>query len=508
VAVLDAEKTVTEPLRLVGKRIKRADSPERLTGVVRYTGDLFLPGLLHARLVRSPYAAARIVKVDPEATLASPGVVRVLTAGELPVRNLRANVDNRTILLAHERTTYVGQPVAVVLAETEAAAEDGAAAVEVEYEPLPTTLDMLRALEPDAPAVLARTEVSEEELAMHGAAAGASKQAKPTAPNISSQQRYKLGDVEAGFREAAVIVEREYRTAWVHQSYIEPQVCAATVDPLGRLVVYACTQAMFRTRDTIEAGFREAAVIVEREYRTAWVHQSYLEPRVCAATVDPLGRLVVYACTQAMFRTRDTIASVLGKAPADVRVVAMPVGGGFGGKFGLIEPLVAACALACGRAVRLAYTRVDDLSAGCPAPSSLFRVQAGVRADGTFAALKAEVVFDAGAKPGAPAAHAALCLAVFYRWDNLDITATEVVTHKTPPARATSGPTELRGRRPACPRVSTRLSRSTSASWSWQDRTKAWASRWVAGLAAPSRRRRCVGWSRTAHSRSRSARWI
>jgi CO/xanthine dehydrogenase Mo-binding subunit len=372
VAVLDVDKT----LRLVGKRIKRADSPERLTGAVRYTGDLFLPGLLHARLVRSPYAAARIVKVDAVAALALPGVVRVLTAGELPVQNLRANVDGRTMLLAHERTTYVGHPVAVVLAESEAAAEDGAAAVEVEYEPSPSTLDMLRALEPDAPAVLAKTEVSEEELAMHGAAAGGSKQAKPGAPNVSSQQRYKLGDVEAGFRDAAVIVEREYRTAWVHQSYIEPQVCAATVDPLGRLVVYACTQAMFRTRDTI--------------------------------------------------------AAVLGKAPAEVRVIAMPVGGGFGGKFGLIEPLVAACALACGRSVRLTYTRMDDLSAGCPAPSSLFRVKAGVRADGTFAALKAEVIFDAGAKPGAPAAHAALCLAVFYRWENLDIEATEVVTHKTP----------------------------------------------------------------------------
>jgi len=374
VAVLDVDKT--HLLRLVGRRIKRADSPERLTGAVRYTGDLFLPSLLHARLVRSPYAAATIVKIDTDAALAMPGVVRVLTATDLPVRNLRANVDNRTILVAHERATYVGQPVAVVLGETEAAAEDGAAAAGVEYAPLPTTLDMLRALEPDAPAVLTKNEVSDEELAMHGAAAGASKQPNTTAPNISSQQHYQLGDVEAGFRESAVIVEREYRTAWVHQSYIEPQVCAATVDPLGRLVVYASTQAMFRTRDTI--------------------------------------------------------ASVLGKPPADVRVIAMPVGGGFGGKFGLIEPLVAACALACGRPVRLAYTRMEDLSVGCPAPSSLFRVKAGVRADGTFAALKADVIFDAGAKPGAPAAHAALCLAVFYRWENLDIAATEVVTNKTP----------------------------------------------------------------------------
>jgi CO/xanthine dehydrogenase Mo-binding subunit len=133
-----------------------------------------------------------------------------------------------------------------------------------------------------------------------------------------------------------------------------------------------------------------------------------------------------------MFRTRDTVASVLGKPPGDIKVIAMPVGGGFGGKFGLIEPLVAACAVAAGRPVRLAYTRMEDLSVGSPAPSSVFRVKAGARADGTFVALKGEVIFDAGAKPGAPAAHAALCLAVFYRWLNLDIAATEVVTHKTP----------------------------------------------------------------------------
>ena len=133
-----------------------------------------------------------------------------------------------------------------------------------------------------------------------------------------------------------------------------------------------------------------------------------------------------------MFRTRDTVAQVLGKSPSQVRVYAMPVGGGFGGKFGLIESLVAACAVAVGRPVLLAFTRVEDLSASNPAPSSIFRVTAGARKDGTFTALKGEVIFDSGAKAGAPAAHAALCLGVFYRWETLDIDATEVVTHKTP----------------------------------------------------------------------------
>lgn len=364
------------PLRLVGKRLRRADSPERLTGQVRYTGDLVMPGLLYGRLVRSPHASARIVSVNRSAAEATPGVVAVLTAKDLPVRDIRAAVENRSIVMAFERATYVGQPVAVVLAESEAAAEDGAELVEVEYEPSAPAVDMLQALQPDAPIVRSRGEDDQEELGMHGAAASGSEQEKPQAPNVASHQRYHRGDVDK--------------------------------------------------------ALAEADVVVSREYRTPWVHQSYMEPHVCAATVDALGNVVVYACTQAMFRTRDTVAAVLGKSPSQVRVYAMPVGGGFGGKFGLIEPLVAACAVATGRPVRLAFTRVEDFSAACPAPSSIFRVTAGARKDGTFTAIKGEVIFDAGAKAGAPAGMAGMCLGVFYRWENLDIDATEVVTHKTP----------------------------------------------------------------------------
>jgi CO/xanthine dehydrogenase Mo-binding subunit len=157
-----------------------------------------------------------------------------------------------------------------------------------------------------------------------------------------------------------------------------------------------------------------------------------MEPQVCAATVDPLGNVVVYACTQAMFRTRDIVASVLGKSTSQVRVYPMPVGGGFGGKFGLIEPLVAACSVAIGRPVRLAFTRIEDFSSAGPAPATIFRLSAGARKNGTFTALKGEIVFDSGARAGSPAGHAALCLGVFYRWANLDVQATEVVTNKTP----------------------------------------------------------------------------
>src|SRR5205823_5959937 len=199
------------PLRLVGKRFKRADSPERLTGQVRYTGDLVLPGLLYGRLVRSPHASARIVSVDKSQAEATPGVVAVLRAEDLPVANLREAVEARNIMLALDRTTYVGQPVAVVLGESEAAAEDGAELVQVEYEPLSPTLDMLHALMPDSPVVRMRSGGNDEELGMHGASAGGNTEIeKPQSPNVASHQRYERGDVEKGFAEADVVIEREY----------------------------------------------------------------------------------------------------------------------------------------------------------------------------------------------------------------------------------------------------------------------------------------------------------
>ena len=157
----------------------------------------------------------------------------MLKAEDLPVRNIREAVENRSIVMALDRVTYVGQPVAIVLAENEAAAEDGSHAVEVEYEPLEPAVDAEAALQPDAPVVRERSKQSDEELGMHGAAAGG-QQEPPQAPNVASHQRYDRGDVEAAFADCKVIVEREYRTPWVHQSYLEPQVCAATRRSAGQ----------------------------------------------------------------------------------------------------------------------------------------------------------------------------------------------------------------------------------------------------------------------------------
>jgi CO/xanthine dehydrogenase Mo-binding subunit len=361
--------------RFVGRRTRRADAPERLTGQIRFTNDLVLPGALYCRFVRSPHAVARIVSVEASEARALPGVVAVLTARDLPVPDSAAAVENRSILLALDRVLHAGQPVAAVLGETEAAAEDGAAAVQVDYEPLEAVVDLAAAQQAEAPLVREQREANPEELAMHGAAPqGTQSDDEPRAPNVASRIRFERGDVEQGLAQSDVVVEHEFRTSWVHQGYMEPQSCTAVLDALGNVTVYASTQALFHTRSEV--------------------------------------------------------ARTLGLADHQVTINAMPVGGGFGGKFGFLEPTVAALAKAVQRPVRLVYNRMEELTAADPAPESRIRLRLGARRDGTLLALRGDFTFDAGSKAGAPVGISALMAGSLYRFENLLIEGTEVLTHK------------------------------------------------------------------------------
>jgi CO/xanthine dehydrogenase Mo-binding subunit len=359
----------------VGHRRRRADSPERLTGRTRFTNDLLPLGALYTRFVRSPYASAKLVSVDASAAMNMPGVVAVLTARDLPIPDPAAAAAARDILLAFDRVVHVGQPVAAVLAETQGAAEDAAELVNVEYAELPVVVDFVDALTTDIPVVQQRRELSRAELAMHGAATGTDTQAAdPSKPNIASRAAFEHGDVEAAFARAEVIVEGEYHTSWVSQAYMESQACTASIDPLGNLEVFASTQALFYVRQTV--------------------------------------------------------CRVLGLTEHQVTVTAMPVGGGFGGKFGFLEPTVAALALAVKRPVRAAFSRQEEFSSGDPAPESRIRVKLGATRDGRILALDAELLFDAGAKAGAPVGIAGILMGSLYRFEAVRIHGTEVLTHK------------------------------------------------------------------------------
>jgi len=356
--------------RVVGKATKRVEGMEKVTGTARYTEDLSLPGMLYARLVLSPHPHARVVRVPAALAMQVSGVVAVLTASDLP-----AGVTHK--IMAGEETRYTGQPVAVVLAETEAAAADGAdrLAAEVEYAILAAVLSPTEALRAGAPLVATETEENTEAAGHATVSAGAVTETLPR--NVANRYHFTRGDVAQGFREADVITERTYTTSRVHQSYLEPHATIASPDPVT-------------------------------------------------------GAVTIYTATQGQFYVRNETAAALGLPQHQVRVVPMTVGGGFGGKIFLLEALAAAAALLRQRPVRLVLTRRDDFLLGTPGPECEIWLKVGARRDGTLTALQARVVFDSGASPGAPASIAAILLGGYYKVPHLEIESLEVLTHKPP----------------------------------------------------------------------------
>ena len=362
------------PASTIGQSLPRVDGGEKAAGLTRFAADLVQPGMLHARLVLSHHAHARVLKVDARAARAVPGVVGVFTGRDLPLPHQDPSDRNRCPL-ALDRVRFVGHPVVAVVAESEAVAEDAAALVEVEYEILPAAVDALEAMRPEAPLVRERAgDGDDAELGQHGAAGGGSTLTEALPPNVASTQHFTRGD--------------------------------------------------------IVKGFAEAHVVIERTYRTSMVHQGYLEPRVAVASVDALGSVTVWTTTQALFYTRSEVAEALGLPEHQVRIVATPLGGGFGGKFVLLEPLAAALTVALKRPVSLVLTRTEEFLTTTPAPPSVFELKTGVAKDGRLTALQARVIFDAGAFTGAPVGIACLMLGSWYRLPHMDIRGYEVLTHK------------------------------------------------------------------------------
>lgn len=369
---------------VVGKSIPRVDGAEKVTGQARFAGDLRIAGLLHVRLVLSPYANARIVSIDTAEAEKVPGVVGVYRASDLPFAEPESGNRKRDFM-ARDRALYHGHPVVAVVAETGAAAEDAVSLVDVEYDPQDAAVDTLASFAPDAPRARGEKPVEESsEAAMHGGGGGgAAEEHEELPPNVSSNLHFTRGDVEAELAAADVVVENTYRLPMVHQGYMEPQVVVATVDPLGDVTVYTSTQAVFYTRNEISAA--------------------------------------------------------LGLPHSKVKVVAMTIGGGFGGKFMLVEALAAAVAVKVGRSIRLEYTRMDDFLAANPAPPSIWEVKLGAKKDGTITAMKARVIFDTGAYSGSPLSIGSLLLGSSYNYAAIDIRGYEVLTNKTP-AGAYRGP--------------------------------------------------------------------
>ena len=189
-------------LTTVGKSLKRFDAPQKLTGVEVFTGDLRFPGQLFARPVGSPYAHARVRSVDPSAALEIPGVVRVVTAADLPIQRPDGGAPVKSPL-ADGEVVFAGQFVAFVLAETDAAATDGAAAVVVEYDELPVVVTLDEGLDPaTAPVRESGGPMDNAEAGMHNADAATEVEVEQ---EDAAAKRFELAPFLARGRRAGIL---------------------------------------------------------------------------------------------------------------------------------------------------------------------------------------------------------------------------------------------------------------------------------------------------------------
>ena len=361
--------------RIVGHTIGRLDGAGKVTGADRYSADVTLPGLIWGKALRSPLPHARIVGIDTSRAKALPGVLAVLTAADLPDILVGRRMFDMP-LLARDRVRFIGEKVAVVAAVDPDVADEALAQIDVQYEDLPATIDLAKALDSGAPVVHENA----------GAYEGAPKE-RPH-PNVQSVLRFKLGNVEAGFREADRIFEHTFRTQLAHQGYLEPH----------------------------------AGVVA----------------------IDADGRVQVWASNKMPHRLKELMSLALQLPQEKIRVNLTPIGGDFGGKGSLMDlPLAYHLSRITGRPVKMVMRYAEELMAGNPRHPSLITMRTGVTNDGRIVARQVKSLFNSGAyaafKP-APSVHlgGAGMGAGVYRMPNLLIESYCVYTHNIPCGHARS----------------------------------------------------------------------
>lgn len=233
---------------VIGTRPIRHDGVDKVTGRAQYGADVRLSDMLFGKVLRSPHAHARILSIDTSRAETMPGVKAIITGADFPslqdkITNLGEGSVNLRYMsnntMSQDKVLYHGHAVAAVAATSPHIAEEALALIEVQYEVLPPVMDVVHAMQPDAPILLPFLRTAEF----------SKKGDAPT--NIASHEQYLLGDPVKGFAEADVIVEREFHTATVHQGYIEPQCGTAVYNAHGQITVWTSTQGAHGARDQI-----------------------------------------------------------------------------------------------------------------------------------------------------------------------------------------------------------------------------------------------------------------
>ncbi|MFT5391351.1 MAG: CO/xanthine dehydrogenase Mo-binding subunit [Gammaproteobacteria bacterium] len=371
----------TQQLRVVGTRPVRPDGVDKVTGRATFGADFQLPGMVFGKVLRSPHAHALIKSIDASMALALAGVKAVITAADLPeitaenafvgegpmnFRDLSCNV------LARGKVLYDGHAVAAVAATSVAIAEAALELIDVVYEVLPHVTEIEDAIADGAP-------VLHDHIFTKGV------EPKPEKPsNLVSRVEFALGDVEAGFAAADVVVERDFSTQAVHQGYIETHACVSTISPDGMATVWCSSQGHFMVR------------------------------AYCA--------------------------KLLGMEISKIRVIPAEIGGGFGGKTVVyLEPLSLVLARITGRPVKMVMTRDEVFRGTGPTSSALVHVKVGAKKDGTITAGEMTLKYGAGAFPGSPVQLGCMTGFAPYDLENVKAVGYDVVVNR-PKAAAYRAP--------------------------------------------------------------------
>lgn len=362
---MNAPVTERQNNKWIGQRTVRPDGAEKVTGRAAFAADTTMPGMIWGKVLRSPHPHARIRSIDTSKAEKLPGVKAVVTARDivdfpidksvmLGIQDMRWMCRN---VMAREKALFAGHPVAAVAAMSEKIAAEACKLIEVDYEVLPWVIDVEAAMKPDAP-------ILHDFMKFEG---------KPS--NIAGKLEHKLGDVEKGFAEADVVIERSFRTQPVHQGYIEPHACLVSVSD---------------------------------------------------------GKATVWSSSQGQFMVRAMCAYLTGLPQNDIRAIPAEIGGGFGGKTIIyLEPLALILSKKSGRPVKMAMTREEVFRASGPTSGSYSKVKIGAKKDGTIVAAQGTFCLQAGALPGSPIRGAAGCAFSPYDIPNVHSVGYDVVSNRS-----------------------------------------------------------------------------
>ena len=359
--------------QVLGQRPVRHDGTDKVTGKAIYAADIQLPGMAHGKIVRSPHAHARITSIDASEALKIPGVFAVVTADDFPDLSDKfalmgeAGQVNLAYLaancLAKGKALYKGHAVAAVAAANVHLAEEAASRIRVEYEVLPSVTWVLDAMKDGAP--LLHEGLRTDTMGKTGD--------QPT--NVAAHLQFEKGNIAEGFQQADVVVEREFRTASVHQGYIEPHAAVAMWNEDNRLKIWTATQGSFN----------------------------------CRQQVAELLQIPVSQCL----------------------IVPCEIGGGFGGKIAVyLEPIAALLSRKCSRPVKMVMQRNEVFEGTGPTPGSFVRVKLGAANDGRLVAGEALLAYDCGAFPGGMIGPGCMCIFSCYDLPHARVDGYDVCDNK------------------------------------------------------------------------------